>query len=188
MTDKKHNVQVHEMVGARTILRPEWYTVFEDGDTYNVYPEDAATAYMGALECSNADLRGEVERLKENLRFHSVSVASFNEVLDSYKVLQSELASLCSSESAWVEIKEGCVPTAGDQLLALDPDGKVFDLQIVSSRMPGNWIWSDYIADWFTHFRPMNAPIPKSKRAANGDPDTIVPAPAPHKKHPGYAK
>lgn len=93
-----------------------------------------------------------------------------------------------ASEGGWIEIKEGCVPAAGDQLLAIDPEGKVFDLQIVSSRMPSTWIWSDYIADWFTHFRPMDAPTPKRKCADNGDPDTIVPAPAPHKKHPGYAK
>jgi hypothetical protein len=26
----------------------------------------------------------------------------------------------------------------------------------------------------------------RRKRADNGDPDTIVPAPAPHKKHPGF--
>jgi hypothetical protein len=29
-------------------------------------------------------------------------------------------------------------------------------------------------------------PKPRALRAENGDPDTIVPAPAPHKKHPGY--
>lgn len=89
--------------------------------------------------------------------------------------------------SDWIEIKEGVMPKVGDELIGIgQEDGKPFELIIVSERMVNDWIWSDYIEDWFTHFRSLNAPKKRSLRADNGDPDTIVPAPAPHKKHPGY--
>jgi hypothetical protein len=88
--------------------------------------------------------------------------------------------------SEWIEIKEGVVPKVGDELIGVGRNGKPFELIIVSARMVKDWIWSDYIEDWFTHFRPLDPPAKRRLRADNGDPDTIVPAPGPHKKHPGY--
>lgn len=86
----------------------------------------------------------------------------------------------------WIEIRNGTVPKAGDEMLCMDPDTNiVFDLRIVTRKMAEEWTWVDYRADWWFWFRPLDAPkIAIPVRADNGDPDTIVPAPARHKKRP----
>jgi hypothetical protein len=92
---------------------------------------------------------------------------------------------VCAMASDWIEIDEGNVPRMGDELLGIDRDtGEPFELIIVTKKMVEEWTAANYIADWFTYFRALNPPVKRRLRADNGDPDTIVPAPAPHKKRP----